>query len=433
MSWYESNTKTDTAEAIITIQKNSPHLIYPAGLVSVETASDVSFRADPFSEKIDMVKEGSSTTLNKYKVTYNAPHFSIENLKAVKAAESLEASSYFIEKYTQLPDSLPKRVKDLAVNLTKDKNNRYDQVLAVEDYFANHSFVYETEHVKVPGKGQDYVDQFIFDTKSGYCNNFSTSMVVLLRSIGIPARWVKGYTGGTLENKLTNSDYENMYTITNNDAHSWVEVYFPTYGWIPFEPTKGFSNPYNFTHDTSAPTATSPNSNTTIPSNEQIPQRNAEAKQKSLIEDTEVPSNGKITNSKKGFPWGYLFLCIILISITGYTLFTTRIKWFAFFIILSYKYRKGDAIYIKAYSALLKQLESAGISRTESQTLREYAIHVDKLYNSTDMQKLTLSYENVIYQNNRATSEWRKSVQLWEKLMKKASSPPKSNEFDTFS
>lgn len=58
-----------------------------------------------------MMKEGSSTTLNKYKVTYKTPHFSIENLKAVKAAEGLEASSYFIEKYTQLPNSLPKRVK----------------------------------------------------------------------------------------------------------------------------------------------------------------------------------------------------------------------------------------------------------------------------------------------------------------------------------
>ncbi|PHE15069.1 protease [Bacillus pseudomycoides] len=432
LSWYEQNTKTETAEAIITMQKDSPHLIYPAGLVSVEAASDVSFRADPFSEKIDMMKEGSSTTLNKYKVTYKTPHFSIENLKAVKAAEGLEASSYFIEKYTQLPDSLPKRVKDLAINLTKDKNNRYDQVLAVESYFANNSFVYETEHVKVPGKDQDYADQFIFDTKSGYCNNFSTSMIVLLRSIGIPARWVKGYTGGTLENKVTNSDYENIYTIDNNNAHSWVEVYFPGYGWVPFEPTKGFSNPYNFTHDASAPTATSPNSETTIPSNEQTPQRNAETKQKNLIEDTEVLSNGKIMDSKKGFSWGYLFLCIISISITGYALFTTRIKWFAFFIILSYKYRKGDDVYAKAYDALLKQLERTGISRNESQTLREYAIHVDNLYNSTDMQKLTLSYENVIYQNHPATSEWRRFIQLWEKLMKKASSPPKSNEFDTF-
>jgi len=430
VTWYERNTKTEAAEAIIIMQKDSPHLIYPTGLIAVEAASDVSFSADLFSEKIDIMKERSSTTLNKYKVAYETPHFSIENLKAVKAAEDLEASPYFIAKYTQLPNSLPKRVKDLAIHLTKDKSNRYDQVLAIESYFTDHSFVYETEQVKIPRTDQDYVDQFIFDTKSGYCNNFSTSMIVLLRSIGIPARWVKGYTGGTLENKLTNSGYENMYTITNNNAHSWVEVYFPGYGWVPFEPTKGFSNPYNFTQDTSA--STSSNSVTTIPSNEQVPQRNQEAKQKNLIEDTEIPSNEKIIKSKKEFSWWYLFLCIISMSIIGYTLFTTRIKWFVFFIIFFYKYRKGDAVYSKAYSALLKQLARTGIPRNESQTLREYAILVDTLYNSTDMQKLTLSYENVIYRNHHATSEWNKSVQLWEKLMKKASTPPKSNEFDTF-
>lgn len=60
-------------------------------------------------------------------MAYETPHFSIENLKAVKAAEDLEASPYFIAKYTQLPNSLPRRVKDLAIHLTKDKSNRYDQ------------------------------------------------------------------------------------------------------------------------------------------------------------------------------------------------------------------------------------------------------------------------------------------------------------------
>ncbi|WP_410983342.1 DUF4129 domain-containing transglutaminase family protein [Bacillus cereus] len=431
VNWYESNTKTETAEAIITIQKDFPYLIYPAGLVSIEATSDVSFNVDPLSEKIDLMKGSSSTTLHKYKVTYETPHFSIENLKTVKATENLEANPYFIMKYTQLPSSLPKRIQDLAIHLTKDKTNRYDQVLAVENHFTDTSFVYETELVKTPEKNQDYVDQFIFETKSGYCNNFSTSMIVLLRSIGIPARWVKGYTGGALENKSTNSGYENIYTITNKNAHSWVEVYFPGYGWVPFEPTKGFSNPYNFTHDTSTSASTSQN-NAAIPNNEQIPQRNEETKQKNLIEDTEVSSNKKIIDSKRGVSWGYLFFCIISMSIIGYVLFTTRIKWFAFFIIPFYKYRKGDVIYFKAYDALLKQLERTGIPRNESQTLREYAIHVDNLYNSTDMQKLTLSYENVIYQKNPSTSEWSKSVQLWEKLMKKTSSPPKSNEFDTF-
>ena len=68
-------------------------------------------------------------------------------------------------KYTQLPKSLPRRVRDLAVSLTKDKDTRYDKVLAIENYFTDYSFIYETTNVSFPAQNQDYVDQFLFDTK----------------------------------------------------------------------------------------------------------------------------------------------------------------------------------------------------------------------------------------------------------------------------
>ena len=89
------------------------------------------------------------------------------------------------------------------------------------------------------------------------------------------------------------------------------------------------------------------------------------------------------------------------------------------FIIHFYKYRKDDAVYTKAYDSLLKQFARIGIRRDESQTFREYALHVDTLYNSADMQQLTFSYENAIYQKGQAAAEWKKSVHLWEVLMKK--------------
>lgn len=255
-----------------------------------------------FQKKIYTMNEDSSTTLHSYKVTYEIPEFSIENLKAVKTNEGQETNPYFMTKYTQLPESLPQRVKDLAVNLTNDKDNRYDKVLAIENYFTDNSFTYESTNVLFPAKSQDYVDQFLFDTKSGYCNNFSTSMIVLLRSAGIPARWVKGYTEGTLDNTLASAEGADVYTITNDNAHSWVEVYFPGYGWIPFEPTKGFTNPYNFINNTPAPI--SQNSEANNSNNEQIQQRNNEAKLKSLIENTEEASTKKVTNSKTSFLGG---------------------------------------------------------------------------------------------------------------------------------
>ncbi|MDP7989693.1 transglutaminaseTgpA domain-containing protein [Bacillus sp. MHSD_36] len=427
VSWYEQNTKTETTTATINMQKSYPHLTYPAGLVSVEAPSNVSYSIDPFSEKIYTMDGDSSTTLHSYKVTYEVPEFSIENLKAVKTNEAQETNPYFITKYTQLPESLPQRVRDLAANLTNDKDNRYDKVLAIENYFTDHSFVYETMNVLFPAKNQDYVDQFLFDTKSGYCNNFSTSMIVLLRSAGIPARWVKGYTEGTLDNTLVGAEGEDVYKIANDNAHSWVEVYFPGYGWIPFEPTKGFTNPYNFTNNTPAPTLQ--NSEETNSQNAQMHQRNNEAKLKSLIEDTKETPTKKYTNSKNKFSWWYVFLSMIPISIIGYTLFATRMKWITFFIILFYKYQKDDAVYSKAYSALLKQFARIGIRRGESQTFREYALHIDTLYNSNDMQQFTFSYENAMYQKGQVAAEWGKSVHLWEVLMKKAASPPKSNDF----
>ncbi|MBS7718779.1 hypothetical protein, partial [Vibrio cholerae] len=93
------------------------------------------YSVDPFSEKIYTMDADSSTTLHSYKVTYEVPEFSIENLKAVKTNDGQETNPYFMTKYTQLPESLPQRVRDLAVNLTNDKNNRYDKVLAIENYF----------------------------------------------------------------------------------------------------------------------------------------------------------------------------------------------------------------------------------------------------------------------------------------------------------
>ncbi len=84
MSWYEQNTKTETTKATITMRKSYPHLTYPAGLISVEASSDISYSVDTFSEKIYTMDGDSSTTLHSYKVTYEVPEFSIENLKAVK-------------------------------------------------------------------------------------------------------------------------------------------------------------------------------------------------------------------------------------------------------------------------------------------------------------------------------------------------------------
>ncbi|TLS52119.1 transglutaminase domain-containing protein [Paenibacillus antri] len=134
-------------------------------------------------------------------------------------------------RYLQLPGSLPQRVRDLARDIVRDvPAHPYLQAVAVQSYLQEHyRYTLETD---VPPEGADFVDHFLFDAEEGYCNHFSTAMVVLLRSIGVEARWVKGFAPGTPD-----PDRPGTYAVRQSDAHSWVEVRFADAGWVPFEAT----------------------------------------------------------------------------------------------------------------------------------------------------------------------------------------------------
>src|SRR5204863_6160038 len=131
-------------------------------------------------------------------------------------------------KYLQLPSSVPQRVKDLALTIVANKATPYDKAEAIETYLRN-TYKYSTV-VKSAPPGRDPVDYFLFDLKADFCEYFASSMAVLLREVGVPARVVEGFTSGSL-------DASNRYAVKELNAHAWVEVYFPQYGSIEFEPT----------------------------------------------------------------------------------------------------------------------------------------------------------------------------------------------------
>ena len=179
-----------------------------------------------------------NTTLERYRIEVKQPIVSEQRLRE----SSNDYPDDVKETYLQLPKSLPERVKTLAKEIVKGEDNVYDQVKAVESFLKfGRDFAYETEDVPVPSQRDDFVDHFLFESQRGYCDHFSTSMVVLLRANGIPARWVKGFAPGDRRFDIETGQYE--VTVRNSDAHSWVEVYFAGVGWLPFEPTPGFSNP----------------------------------------------------------------------------------------------------------------------------------------------------------------------------------------------
>lgn len=130
-------------------------------------------------------------------------------------------------RYLELPDDLPPRVRALALDLTLKEYAPYDRARAIETYLRQ--FPYTTDLAAPPNR--DVVDYFLFDLRRGYCDYFASAMVVLARAAGLPARLVVGYASGTYD------DASGKFVVRGIDAHSWVEVYFPRYGWIEFEPT----------------------------------------------------------------------------------------------------------------------------------------------------------------------------------------------------
>ncbi len=136
--------------------------------------------------------------------------------------------SWVTERYLQLPSTLPQRVRDLSQRLTESGRTPYDRAQTIEAYLR--TFTYSTNLPMPPGN-MDRVDYLLFTLRKGYSAYFSTTMVVMLRSIGVPARVVTGYATGAIDSE------RGAHLVKESNAHGWVEVFFPRYGWIEFEPT----------------------------------------------------------------------------------------------------------------------------------------------------------------------------------------------------
>lgn len=137
----------------------------------------------------------------------------------------------FYDEYLQLPDSTPTRVRELAKELTDAYGLPWQKAQAIGLYLQR-EYEYNLDTPAYPA-GADVADYFLFEARSGYCEQFATTMVVLCRAAGIRARYVNGYLPGTF-NPVTG-----FYEIRGTDAHAWVEVYVPNYGWAPFDPVPG--------------------------------------------------------------------------------------------------------------------------------------------------------------------------------------------------
>uniref|UniRef100_UPI0005AAD749 transglutaminase family protein n=1 Tax=Paenibacillus camerounensis TaxID=1243663 RepID=UPI0005AAD749 len=186
--------------------------------------------ASPQKNRFRLPESSGSAAITAYEVTSLLP----ESSPAVLRSLGTEDPGDIAGQYLQLPAALPGRVNTLSAGLTAGAGNRYDAVTAVQSYLRS-SYPY-TLDTRIPPGDADFVDDFLFTAKQGYCVHFASAMTVLLRSSGIPARYVQGYGPGTPER---GGGQPARFLVTQADAHAWVEVYFPGAGWVPFDPTPG--------------------------------------------------------------------------------------------------------------------------------------------------------------------------------------------------
>lgn len=165
-----------------------------------------------------------------YEVTASVSQAEPDDLRLA----GLNYPTWALAKYTQLPPELPPRIRDLAAELTAGAETPYDQAKAVEAYLKTLPY---SLTMNPPPYNSDGVDHFLFNERRGYSEYFASAMTVLLRTQGIPARMVTGYTVGS---QIPDED---IYIVADSNSHGWVEVFFPGYGWIAFEPTPGAAIP----------------------------------------------------------------------------------------------------------------------------------------------------------------------------------------------
>jgi len=409
----------ETARVILNGSYKFNNVMYPAGvtkILTIQPSSQNAFLVDGISEKISFVTDQQQPVVPQFfTVEFDRPNYKASELSTITAFPAGMNRAYY-EKYTMLPIHLPPRVKELAQEITKGKTNWYDKAKAVEEYFGNTGYIYDQKNAAVPGEKDDYVDQFLFETKRGYCDNFSTAMAVMLRTIGIPTRWVKGYTGGGFQSYSDEGSSKLFYEVTNNNAHSWVEVFFPNVGWVPFEPTVGFANQLTIEDDVKRDSAVSSSPITPPPVGK--PQR----EEKDTVKTEKAPVRPSVMKILWNLVVVYrvkiLFFALLIGGLTT-ILYRFRGRWAPYGILFVYRFRKKDESFSSAYLILLNQLERYGLKRKENQTLQSYSRYIDRFFSTREMTRLTVKYEQYLYHQRLPKGTWEETRELWENLIKK--------------
>ncbi|HXD08545.1 MAG TPA: transglutaminase-like domain-containing protein, partial [Anaerolineales bacterium] len=241
-------------------------------------------------------------------------------IEALRGAGA-EYPQWVTEKYLQLPQNFSPRIQALAQEVAAPVTTPYDKAVAITSYLRN-NIEYAPTIPDPPGNA-DALEWVLFDYKKGYCVYYASSEVLMLRSLGIPARMAVGFAQGTGTsrnningiNEAVEDVTINSYTVRKNNAHAWPEVYFPGTGWVEFEPT-GNQAPLDRPLELRDDTGVNPNlnlGNLTIPESEaaKLPSDKTDG----LGNDPNAANAGRLSS---------LYLILFLIAFASLTIYLSR-------------------------------------------------------------------------------------------------------------
>ena len=245
---------------------------------------------------------------------------------------------YDPSRYVFLPKTVPARVAELTEELVRGRLTPFDKAVAIEEYLRTLPYAMD---VPATPPGRDFVDYYLFDLKRGYCTYSATAMTVMLRTAGIPARWVQGFAVEPVPGKTS-------LDVPYANAHAWVEAYFPGSGWFTFDPTPRFTPPER--PAASADQAAQP----TVPS--LAPSVDGDT----ASVDPDVPRT-----ARRGFAWVVwiaLAAALAWVATNFRQFFRERIDW-----------RDERRAIVRGFTLLLAALHRMGYGRQRHQTPVEYA------------------------------------------------------------
>jgi len=346
----------------------------------------------------------------RYQATSEVPSVPLAQLRAA----STDYPNDVLATYLQLPPLDP-RIKKLADQLTARSRNPYDKAANIERYLKT-QYAYTLDLTGF--KRDDPLAYFLFDRRAGNCEYFAAALTVMLRDEGIPARYVTGFLQGEY------NDVAGDYIIRESDAHAWVEVYFPAYGWITFDPTPGGADAtphglfariglywdwfqlswsdwvinYDFSHQVTLAENLRQSSRDWGERTRSYALHNEQAAMRFLLD-----LDRRVEASHYTLPSILAFLIALLLYIRGRSLIAyAAARW---------RLRRGHSGNLTAslaafeYRAMLRLLEKRGWKKAESQTPLEFAATIPDVAIAAPVAQLTDLYQSARFGDHSGSTD----------------------------